>query len=251
MIYTGCDLQIAVFLLLSLFWTNTRRHNQHATTQCHHLHHSRHSECHPPWTTLQPFPRWKGSENAGVWRVEKKDLRGCAGFPALFPRLPGVDDLPVKDRVSPSWCAHGTPRRGWSRERGGAMGGAPLSKRTDTRRGLQRAGLSLLAALFSSSFSLLALLLRRGLLLFSPSSLALVEAWTGDAAAPVVWWTCALGEECRRGFAGHERSRGQARPRRRSWERERARRTHREVATPLFSLGLCVNDCGWRLSPVR
>ena len=27
MIYTGCDLRIAVFLLLSLFWTKTRRHH--------------------------------------------------------------------------------------------------------------------------------------------------------------------------------------------------------------------------------
>ena len=37
MIYTGCDLQIAIFLLLSLSWTNTRRHHQNATTHRHHL----------------------------------------------------------------------------------------------------------------------------------------------------------------------------------------------------------------------
>ena len=52
MIYTGCDLQIAVFLLLSLFWTKTRRHHQNATTKTpphiainyNHLHHSPLSE---------------------------------------------------------------------------------------------------------------------------------------------------------------------------------------------------------------
>ena len=90
MIYTDCDLQIAVFRLLSLFWTNTKRHHQNATTQRHHLHHSRHSERHPPRAMLRPFPRWKGSENAGVWRVEKEGPAGVRGFSRPF--------------FPPSWC---------------------------------------------------------------------------------------------------------------------------------------------------
>ena len=64
MTYTGCDLQIAVFLLLSLFWTKTRRRHQNAytttTTQPR-----RHSPTTPkPQTQPQASPRRYSSSSS-------------------------------------------------------------------------------------------------------------------------------------------------------------------------------------------
>ena len=93
--------------------------------------------------------------------------------------------------------------------------------------------------------------LRRGLLLLSRlPRWPLRRHGRGDAAATVVWWTRTFV----RGVP--ERVRG---PRKESGPGattptvagERTRRTQREVATPFLSLGFCVNDCAWRLSPVR
>jgi len=167
--------------------------------------------------------------------------------------LPGVDDPPVTDRALPSWCGHGTggAENGagrWAEQRGGG----PPYKRTDTRRARGRFSEgSLLAAFFSSSFSSLALLLRRGLLLFRLPRWLLwrhgretrQRRWCGGPAR--------RGEECRRGFADHERSRGQARPRRRSWERENSTDPQGSRDSFIFFGVFGVNDCGWRLSPVR
>ena len=117
----------------------------------------------------------------------------------------------------------------WSRERGGAKGGAPLHK------GRTRAGHALVPLGFSLSSSSLALPLH-----LRSSALAVLEAESFPRFGPVLAaWRAAwprrhgretqqrrlcggparLDEECRRGFTGRERSRGQARPRRRSWER--------------------------------
>ena len=53
----GCDLQIAVFLLLSLFWTKTRRHHQNAstttTTQPRHHSPTTHEQLHQTATTFK------------------------------------------------------------------------------------------------------------------------------------------------------------------------------------------------------
>ena len=60
-----------------------------------------------------------------------------------------------------------------------------------------------------------------------------------DAAAPVVWWTCAFGRGVPERVRRPREESGQARPRRRSWERG-LDGPKREVATPFLSLGfLC------------
>ena len=86
MIYSRCDLQIAVFLLLSLFWTQTRRHHQIATTNNastttttqprHHsptMHKQRPhpaSIASPAILPLSPFQNPKRAEEGGRdWRV--------------------------------------------------------------------------------------------------------------------------------------------------------------------------------------
>ena len=134
MIDTGCDLQVVVFLSLLLFWT---KHHSTTETPPHNAtisttHDTPNAILHGP--RYDPFRVGKGPRTRayGAWR--KKNLRGCAGFLALFSRLPGVDEPPVRDRTLPSvWT-----RNVWSRELGGAMGGerggGPPDKRTDTER---------------------------------------------------------------------------------------------------------------------
>ena len=154
-------------------------------------------------------------------------------------RLPGVDTEQVEPRTG-RWAEHRAELR--AIKDGHAQGRAS----------------SLLAAFFSSSFSFsfsfaLALPL-------SPSSLAHGEAEVlprslvlrsrlggrpvhggtdGRRGSAVVWWTCAFGRGVPERVRGprEESGPGATTP---TVVGERTRRTHREVATPLFSLGfLC------------
>ena len=139
----------------------------------------------------------------------------------------------------------------WSRERGGApggaKGGAPLHKgRTRTGRALLPLG-----SLSSSSLALPLPLRSSALAVLEAESFSSfwscarglasglsTEARTGDAAAPVVWWTCACGrgvpERVRRPRA--ESGPGATTP---TVVGERTRRSLREVPT-LFS-GFCMD----------
>ena len=131
MIYTGCDLQIAVFLLLLLFWTTTK-------TPPPKRHHT--TPPSPPLTTLRtPSSTGHATTLSALERVRERgrmargERRTCGvrGFSRpFFPRLPGVDQPPVRDRALPSWRRHGTPRRGGGAENGAEQrGGARRHKR--------------------------------------------------------------------------------------------------------------------------
>ena len=112
------------------------------------------------------------------------------GFSRPFSRG-WVDDPPVTDRALPSWGGRSSgdgscvaflvwTRNRWSRERGGAMGGArggaPPYKRTDTRRGAR----SVLGSQQLSSRCFLLLLVARSSPSSWPSSGFRLPRW--------LWW---------------------------------------------------------------
>ena len=95
MIYTGCDLQIAVFLLLSLFWTTTKtpppkRH--HTTPPSPPLTTFRTPSSMGHATTLSALERVR--ERGRMAREERRTCGGARVFPPFFP--------------PPSWCGPAT-----------------------------------------------------------------------------------------------------------------------------------------------
>ena len=151
--------------------------------------------------------------------------------------LPGVDDPPVTDRALPSECGHGTGGAENGAGRWAEQGAEDRSLKGRTRAGAKKVSLfSLLSSPPPSLRSLFSFVVAFFFFAFLAGSCGGTDGRRGSAGGVV---------DLRVGRGVPERVRG---PQEESGPGattptvvgERARRTHREVATPLFSLGfLC------------